>query len=234
VSKRTVISRLEALQARLNAQILLVEANHPENKHDYPVLAYTDNDQKEFNKNAIPVCYYNGQWRQLGHSLTYEAPTIGDPVAIVETYDLPGKEFNFVPQLKSPSPDVQPDSDQETVKDSDDNIIETTKEPGQLDEQIRLVPIPESFTPVSSLRRATISLPRHPKKLSPISSTSHAGMSGTQVQQSSTLTQQSSSAPVSGTGGTSSSGTAAPASGSSAAAATGMPASINAKLRASL
>ena len=59
-------------------------------------------------------------------------------------------------------------------------------------------------------------------------------MLGTQVQQTSTLTQQPSLAPVSGTGGTSSSGTAAPASGSLAAAATGTPASINAKLRASL
>jgi len=152
MSKRTVISRLEALHARPNARILLVEANHPENKHDYPVLAYMDNDQKEFNKNAIPICYYNGQWRQLGHSLTYKAPTIRDPVAIVETYDLPSKEFSFAPQLRSPSPDVQPNSDQDTVEDSDDDIIETTKEPGQLNEQIRLVPIPESFTPVSSPR----------------------------------------------------------------------------------
>ena len=96
-SKRTVISRLEALQARPNTRILLVEADHPENKRDYPVLTYTDNDQKEFNKNAIPVCYYNGQWRRVGHSLTYEAPTIRDPVAIVETYNLPGEEFNFTP-----------------------------------------------------------------------------------------------------------------------------------------
>ena len=63
MSKRTVISRLEALQARPNTQILLVEADHPENKRNYPVLAYTDNDQKEFNKHAIPICYYNGQWR---------------------------------------------------------------------------------------------------------------------------------------------------------------------------
>ena len=94
-SKRTIISRLEALQARLNARILLVEANHPENKRDYPVLAYTDNNQKEFNKHTIPICYYNGQWRQLGHLLTYEAPTIGDPIAIVETYDLPSEEFSF-------------------------------------------------------------------------------------------------------------------------------------------
>ena len=234
MSKRTVISRPEALHTRPNARILLVEANHPENKCDYPVLAYTDNDQKEFNKNAIPVCYYNGQWRRLGHSLTYKAPTIGDPVAVVETYDLPGEEFSFAPQLRSPSPDIQPDSDRETVKDSDNNVIETTKQPGQLDEQIRLIPIPELFTPVSSPRQATISLLKHPKKLSPISSASHAGMSGTQVQQPSTLSQQLSLAPVLGTGGTSSSGTAAPASSGLTAAATGMPASINAKLRASL
>jgi len=166
--------------------------------------------------------------------LTYKAPTIRDPVAIVETYDLPGEEFSFVPQLRSPSPDIQPNSDQETVKDSDDNVIETTKQPGQLDEQIRLISIPESFTPVSSPRRATISLPKHPKKLSPILSTSFAGMSGTQVQQPSTLSQQLSSAPVSGTGGTASLGTAAPTSSGLAVAATGMPASVNAKLRASL
>jgi len=56
-------------------------------------------------------------------------------------------------------------------------------------------------------------------------------MSGTQVQQPSTLTQQPPMAPVSGTGGTSSSGTTVPASGS---VATGTPASINTKLRASL
>ena len=233
-SKRTVISRLEALQARPNARILLVEADHPENKCDYPVLAYMDNDQKEFNKNAIPICYYNRQWRRLGHLLTYKAPTIRDPIAVVETYDLPGEEFSFAPQLRSPSPDVQPDSDQETVEESDDDVIKTTKQPGQLDKQIRRIPIPESFTPVSSPRRATISLPKHPKKLSPISSTSFMGMLGTQVQQPSTLSQQLSSAPVSGTGGTASSGTAAPTSGSAAAAATGMPASVNAKLRASL
>ena len=234
MSKRTVISRLEALQARPNTQILLVKADHPENKCDYPVLAYMDNDQKEFNKHAIPVCYYNGQWRRLGHLLTYEAPTIRDSVAVVETYNLPGKEFSFAPQLRSPSPDVQPDSDQDTVEDSDDNIIETTKEPRQLNKQIRLVPIPESFTPVSSLRRATVSLPKHPKKLSSISSSPLAGMSGTQVQQPSTLIQQPSTAPVSGTGETSSLGTAAPTGGSSAVAAAGTPASINAKLRASL
>jgi len=59
-------------------------------------------------------------------------------------------------------------------------------------------------------------------------------MSSTQVQQPSTLTQQPSSAPVSGTGGTTSSETTAPASSSLAAAATGTPASINAKFRASL
>jgi len=151
-SKRAVISRLEALQARPNARILLVEADHPENKRNYLVLAYMDNNQKEFNKHTTPVCYYNGQWRRLGHSLTYEAPTIGDPVAVVETYDLPGEEFNFTPQLRSPSPDVQPNSNQDMVKDSDGDIIETTKEPRQLNEQIRLVPIPESFTPVSSPR----------------------------------------------------------------------------------
>jgi len=96
-SKWTVILRYEALQARPNAQIPLVEADHPKNKCNYLVLAYTDNDQKEFNKNTIPVCYYNGQWRRVGHSLTYEAPTIRDPVAIVETYNLPGEEFNFTP-----------------------------------------------------------------------------------------------------------------------------------------
>jgi len=164
-----------------------VEANHLENKHNYPVLAYTDNDQKEFNKNTIPVCYYNGQWRRLGHLLTYEAPTIGDPVAVVETYDLPSEEFSFAPQLKSLSPDEQIKSDQETVDDSGDNVIETNKQPGQLDKQIRLVPIPELLTPVSSPRRATISLPKHPKKLSPIASTSLTRMSGTQVQQSLSL-----------------------------------------------
>ena len=167
----------------------------------------------------------------MGHSLIYKALTIGDPVAIVETYNLLGEEFSFAPQLRNPSPDVQPDSNQDTVKDSDNDIIETTKEPGQLDKQIRLVPIPESFTPVSSPRQATISLPKHPKKLSPISLTSLAGMLTTQVQPLSTLTQQPSMAPVSDTGGTSSLGTAAPASGS---LATGTLASVNAKLRASL
>ena len=80
-----------------------MEADHPENKRDYPVLAYMDNDQKEFNKHAIPVCYHNRQWRQLGHSLTYEAPTIRDPVAVVETYNLPGEEFSFAPQLSRPT-----------------------------------------------------------------------------------------------------------------------------------
>ena len=153
---------------------------------------------------------------------------------MVETYDLPGEEFSFAPQLRSPSLDVQPDSDQDTVEDSDNDIIETTKEPGQLDKQIRLVPIPELLTPVSSPRQATISLLRHPKKLSPISLASLARMLGTQVQQPSTLAQQPPMAPVSGTGETSSLETAAPASGSSAATATGMPASVNAKLRASL
>jgi len=226
-SKKTVISRLEALQARPNARIHLVEADHPKNKCDYPVLAYMDNNQKEFNKNAIPVCYYNRQWRQVGHSLTYKALTIGDPITIVETYNLPGEEFSFAPQLRSPSPDVQPNSDQDTVEDSDDDIIKTTKEPGQLDKQIRLTSIPESFTPVSSPRRATISLLKHPKKLSPLSSTPLMGMLTTQVQQPLTLTQQLSMAPVSGTGGTTSLGTAAPASGGLAAAATGTPASIN-------
>ena len=119
-SKRTVISRLEALQARPNTQICLVEVDHPKNKHKYLVLAYTDNNQKEFNKNTIPVCYYNRQWRQVGHSLTYKAPTIGDPIAIVETYNLLGKEFSFAPQLRSPSPDIQPNSNKDTVEDSDD------------------------------------------------------------------------------------------------------------------
>jgi len=152
MSKKTVISRLEALQARPNAQILLVKADHPENKHNYLVLAYTDNNQKEFNKHTIPVCYYNRQWRRLGHSLTYEAPTIGDPITIVETYDLPGKEFNFTLQLRSPSPDVKANSNQNTVEDSDDDITKTNKGPGQLDEQIRLTAIPESFTSVSSSR----------------------------------------------------------------------------------
>jgi len=236
-SKRTVISRYEALQARPNAQIPLVKADHPKNKRNYLVLAYTDNDQKEFNKNAIPVCYYNGQWRRVGHSLTYKAPTIRDPVAIVETYNLPGEEFNFTPQLRSLSPDVQPESNQDTVKDSDDDIIKTTKESGQLNKQIRLTSIPESFTPVSSLRQVTVSLPKHQKKLSPISSSPLAGMSGTQVQQPSTLVQQPPTAPVSGAGGTSSLGTAAPASSSltsGTTGSTGMPASVNAKLRASL
>ena len=86
------------------------------------------------------------------HSLTYKALTIGDHIAVVETYNLLGEEFSFTPQLRSLSPDIQPESDQDMVEDSNNDIIETTKEPGQLDKQIRLAPIPESFTPVSSLR----------------------------------------------------------------------------------
>ena len=71
---------------------------------------------------------------------------------MVETYDLPGEEFNLTLQLRSPSPDIQPDSDQDTVEDSDDDVTKATKQSGQLDKQIRLTPIPESFTPVSSPR----------------------------------------------------------------------------------
>jgi len=85
----SIISRNEAVQRRSNSRILSISAGHPESKRGYDaVLAFCGNDERVFNKAAIQVCHYHSQWRRLGHPTTFDSPALGDPIEVVQQYDL--------------------------------------------------------------------------------------------------------------------------------------------------
>ena len=189
----------------------------------YPIQLFCNNDDKIVNKNAIPVCLYNGVWHQITHDSSTGLPRLLQLLTSVHTFDV---------EETQPASEESDKSTDESVEenDSDDKLA---RQAGGLhiNDQIREAEIPRELTP----RRNTVSLPRH-TKLSPISP-----KLSTMATTSITVQQPADTQPVTqGEGDGSSSKGKSLASGTigtgntTTTTTTGTAASINSKLKASL
>ena len=130
-NRRIVVPRdTELTEAPLNTRVLRVGANTPgQNKHNYPILVYFDNDEQLWNGKQITVCYYQGKWARLGHSTEDDAPLVGRALPEISEHDI-FRETGPIPGDDKPEEDNGPDtsdSDEEQEPDPVDNYIRKSR-----------------------------------------------------------------------------------------------------------
>jgi len=145
-----LLTKEQILETKLNSRIAY-KAPNVTGTRTYPIQLFCDNDNKNVNKNAIPVCLYNGVWHQIIHDSSTGLPQLRQPLTSIHLFNIEDTKEGSEPKEQSDSSDSEPAEEED---DSDDKLAKQT---GGLhiNKQIRGSKIPKELTP----RRNTVSLP---------------------------------------------------------------------------
>src|SRR3984893_2005653 len=106
-----------------NSRVRQVEANSDGNPLSYPILVFTDNDEKELNEHTHAVLLYKNHWYEAEFSKNSHHPYLGARRDEIHYYNIP------------PSPKPKPES--EPKSDSTDSSKKSIQEDTPLNEEIR-------------------------------------------------------------------------------------------------
>jgi len=142
----------DILSVQPNSQILCVSGNHPLNLWKYNINIFCDNNKQIFTNGAIPVVYYQNQWRWVGHLKQLGLLTLGETLEVAASYNLEEEENDqFI---------IQGGDNREqgaVLKEEDLDENSELIEQDSNNKWIRHTGIPKELTS----RQATLLLPKH-------------------------------------------------------------------------
>jgi hypothetical protein len=83
------LDRQEIILGKPNQRVILLAADNPRIKRGYSVLAYCHNDKRIIDQSSKIVVLYDRVWHVLGHSISADRPTLGEPLVDIHKYDEP-------------------------------------------------------------------------------------------------------------------------------------------------